>query len=131
MKTVSLQSLSTRQRPQQTEQLRLHCCKGRPRHGCARMNYDVPSRGDLQAIPPQDFSDAPANSIADHRASQRLLHADAEAASRAAVGAIKNHELRRGFPCPAPINCFIFGTAYQASGAGKPLRHTLRSFKWA
>jgi hypothetical protein len=75
------------------------------------MNYDVPSGGDLQTIPPQDFSDAPANSIAYHRASQRLLHADAEAASRPAIGAIKNHELRRGFPGPAAINRFEFGTA--------------------
>jgi len=82
-------------------------------------------------IPPKDFSDAAADSIADHRASQRLLDADAETASRPAVGATKNHEVRRGFPAAAAIDCLEFGAAYQTRGAGRVLRRTLGSFKWA
>ena len=62
------------------------------------MNDDVPSRGNLRTVPPKDFADAPADPIAHHRVSQRLLYADAETASRPAVGAIKNHELRRRSP---------------------------------
>jgi hypothetical protein len=95
------------------------------------MNYDVPSWGDLRIISPKDFSDAPADSVADHRASQRLLYADAETASRPAVGAIKNHELRRRFTGPAAINGFVLRTAYQTRGAGKALRRTFGSSKWA
>jgi hypothetical protein len=82
-------------------------------------------------IAPKDFSDAPADPIADHRASQRFLDADAEPASRPAIGAIKNHEVRRGFPAAAAIDCLEFGAAYQTRGARKTLRRTLGSFKWA
>ena len=95
------------------------------------MNYDVPSCGDLQTIAPKDFSNAPADPIADHRASQRLLYADAETASRPAIGAIENHELRRRFPGAAAIDGFELGTADQARGAGKALRRAFRSVKWA
>ena len=95
------------------------------------MNYDVPSRGDLRTIPPKNFSNPSADPIAGHRASQRLLHADAEAASRSAIGAVKNNELRRAFPPAAPIDCFEFGAAYKSRGAGKTLRRTLGIFKWA
>ena len=82
-------------------------------------------------IPPKDFADAAANPIAHHRASQRFLHADAETASRPAVGAIKNHETRRGFTPAASIDCLEFGAAYQTRGARKTLRRTLGCFKWA
>jgi hypothetical protein len=95
------------------------------------MNYDVPSRGDLRTIPPEDFADAAANSIADYRASQRFLDADAETASWPAIATIKNHELRRGFPAAAAIYGLELGTAHQTRGARKTLRRTLRSFKWA
>jgi hypothetical protein len=95
------------------------------------MNYDVPSRGDLRIITPKDFSDAAADSIADHRASERFLDADAETASQPAIGAIKNHEVRRGSPAAAAIDCLEFGAAYQTRGARKTLRRTLGGFKWA
>jgi hypothetical protein len=95
------------------------------------MNYNVPSWGDLRTIPPKNFSDAPANSIANHRASERLFDADSKPASRPAIGAIKNHELRRGFPTAAAIDGLEFGAAYQTRGAGKNPRRTLGSFKWA
>jgi hypothetical protein len=117
--------------PQEAEQLRFDPRKSDPRHGRPRMNYDVPSRGDLRTLPPKDFSDAPADSIADHRASQRFLDADAETASRPAISAIKNHELRRGFPAAAAIDGLEFGAAYQTRGARKTLRRTLRIVKWA
>jgi hypothetical protein len=95
------------------------------------MNYDVPSRGDLRIITPKYFSDAAADPIADHRASERFLDADAETASQPAIGAIKNHEVRRGFPAAAAIDCLEFGAAYQTGGARKTLRRTLGGFKWA
>jgi len=95
------------------------------------MNYDVPSRGDLRTIPPKDFADAPADSIANHRASQRLLDADAKTAPRPAISPIENHELRRGFPAAAAIDRLEFGAAHQTHGTRKTLRRTLGSFKWA
>jgi hypothetical protein len=42
----------------------------------------------------KDFPDAAADPVADHRASERFFYADPESASRSAIGAIKNHELR-------------------------------------
>jgi hypothetical protein len=95
------------------------------------MNDDVPSRRDLRIIPPKDFADAAADSIAYHRASQRFLDAGAEAAPRPAIGAIKNDKLPRGSPGAAAIDCLEFGAAYQTRGARKTLRRTLGSFKWA
>jgi hypothetical protein len=95
------------------------------------MNYDVPSPRDLRTIPPKDFADAAADSIANHSASQRLLHADAKTALRPAIGAVKNHELRRGFPAAAAIDGLEFPAAYQPRGARKTLRCTRGSFKWA
>ena len=95
------------------------------------MNYDVPSWGDLRTIAPNDFSNTAADSIACHRASQRLLYADAEAAARPAIGAVENHEPRRSFPRALSIDGLEFGAAYQTSGAGKTLRPTLGSFRRA
>ena len=94
------------------------------------MNYDVPSREDLRNIAPKDFADATADSIAHHRASKRLFHADAKPATRSAVSAIKNHKLRRRSSPASAIDCLEFGAAYQTRGARKFLRRT-RSFKWA
>ena len=96
-----------------------------------RMNDDVPSSRDLRIIPPKDFADAAADSIAYHRASQRFLHAGTEAAPRPAIGAIKNDELPRGSPGAAAIDCLEFGAAYQTRCAGKTLRRTLGGIKWA
>ena len=95
------------------------------------MNDDVPSWGDLRIIPPKDFADAAADSIAYHRASQRFLHAGTEAAPQPAIGAIKNDELPRGSAGAAAIDCFKFGAAHQPRGAGETLRRTLGGFKWA
>jgi len=95
------------------------------------MYHDVPSRGNLRIIAPKNFSNAAADPIAEHRASQSFLDADAETASRSAIGAIKNHELRRGFPPAAAIDGLEFGAAYQTRGARKRLRRTRGSFKWA
>jgi len=95
------------------------------------MYHDVPSRGNLRIIAPKNFSNAAADPIAKRRASQSFLDADAETASRSAIGAIKNHELRRGFPAAAAIYGLELGTAHQTRGARKTLRRTLRSFKWA
>jgi hypothetical protein len=81
------------------------------------MNHDIPSWRDLRPVPPENFSDPPADPVADHRASQRLLHADAEAALRSAIGAVKNYKLRRTFPPAAPIDGLEFGAAYQSRGA--------------
>jgi len=134
-KPLLARPLSPRRRstnvPQQRQQLRFDGRKSHPRHGRAWMNYDVPSRGDLRTIPPQDFADAAADSIANHRASQRLLDTDAKPAPRPAIGAIKNHELRRGFPAAAAIYCLEFSVAHQTHGTRKALRRTLGSFKWA
>ncbi len=116
---------------QRRHQLRLHRGKDSPGHGIARMNYDVPSWGDLRTVAPDDFSNAAADSIACHRVSQRFLHADAEAAARPAIGAVENHEPRRSFPRALSIDSLEFGAAYQTSGAGKTLRPTLGSFRWA
>jgi hypothetical protein len=82
------------------------------------MNHDVPSRRDLRLVPPKNFSDPPADPIADHRASQRLLHADAETALSSAIGAVKDNELRRAFPPAAPVDGLEFGAAYKSRGAG-------------
>jgi hypothetical protein len=82
------------------------------------MNHDVPSRRDLRPIPPKNFSDPPADPIAHHRASQRLLHADTETALRCAIGAVKNNELRRALSPAAPVNRFELGAAYKSRGAG-------------
>jgi hypothetical protein len=95
------------------------------------MNYDVPSWGYLRTILPKYFSDAPANPIADHRASQRFFYADSKTALRSAIGAKENHELPRGLPPAASIDCLEFRAAYQARGARNILRRTIRSFKWA
>jgi len=75
------------------------------------MYHDVPSRGNLRIIAPKNFSNAAADPIAKRRASQSFLDADAETASRSAIGAIKNHELRRGFPPAAAIDGLEFGAA--------------------
>src|SRR5258705_11848594 len=47
------------------------------------MNHDVPSRRNLRPIAPQDFSDAAANAIPLHWATQGFLDADAEPADGA------------------------------------------------
>ena len=44
------------------------------------MNHDVPSRRNLRAIAPQDFTDAAAYAIPHDRATQCFLDADAESA---------------------------------------------------
>ena len=82
-------------------------------------------------IPAKDFTNAAADSVANHSASQRLFDADAQPAPRPAIGTIKNHEPRRGFPAASPVHCLKFGAAYQTRGARKTLRRTLGSFKWA
>jgi hypothetical protein len=95
------------------------------------MYYDVPSWGNLRNILAKDLTDATADSIANHRASQRLFDADAQSALRPAIGTIENHETRRGLPAATPIHCLKFGAAYQTRGARKTLRRTPGSFKWA
>jgi hypothetical protein len=95
------------------------------------MNYDVPSWGYLRTIPPKYFSDAPADPIASHRASQRFFYADSKTALRPAIGAKENHELPRGLPAAAAIDCLKFRAAYETRGARNILRRSFRGFKWA
>src|SRR5579859_5821537 len=123
--------ISMRKIPQQPEQLRFDRRESSPPHGRARMNYDVPSREDLQNIAPKDFADAAADSIAHHRASNRFFHADAKPAARSAVSAIKNHKLRRRSSPTSAIDCLEFGAAYQTRCAKRKFLRRTRSFKWA
>jgi len=104
----------------QSPQLHFERRKRRVRHRASRMNHDVPSRRILRSIAPQNFADAAPYAVAYHRAPQRFLHADAEAAARETVRAIKNCKLRTGAPLAAAIHGLVIRAAQQARVPGKP-----------
>lgn len=64
------------------------------RDRAARMNYNVPSRGNLLAMQPQNFSHAPANAVAHDGGTELALYAQTEPAHIAAIGPKKNQERR-------------------------------------
>jgi len=105
---------------QQFPQVRFQRLERKFRHRAPRMNHDVPSRRILRSIAPQDFADAAPNAIAYHRAPQRLLHADAEAAARETVRAIENCKLRTGAPLATAMHGLKIRAAQQARVPGKP-----------
>jgi hypothetical protein len=106
----------------QTAQLHLERRERRFRHRASRMNHDVPSLRILRSIAPQNFADAAPYAVAYHRAPQRFLHADAEAAARETIRAIKNCKLRTGSPLAAAIHGLVIRAAQQARVPGKAER---------
>src|SRR5260370_30913354 len=62
-------------------------------HRTPRMNDDVPPCWYLREILPKNLANAPSDTIADHSAAQRFLHADAEAAVHEMIGPNENYEL--------------------------------------
>lgn len=115
----------------QPEELRLEQCKRRLRYRAARVYDHVPSRRYLRAILTQDLADAPSNPVANHRAAQRLLHADAEAAVFSPIRAIEDCELLARTPLAAAVHRLVVGTAHQAGRARKLPRQTRRTIRWA
>ena len=93
--------------------------KLRRRRRAARMNHDVPSRGDLLSVQSKNFAEPAADAVAPDRAAQRLFDAPAEPAEIEAIGAKKNRELAARPPAAFAIHRVVFGAAQQAAGAGK------------
>jgi hypothetical protein len=104
----------------QVPQLRFERRERRVRDRASRMNYDVPSRRILRSIAPQNFANAAPYAVAYHRAPQRFLHADAEAAARETIRAIKNCKLRTGAPLAAAVHGLVIRAAQKARVPGKP-----------
>jgi|GEM_PF-2401998 len=86
------------------------------------MNDDVPPCWYLREILPKDLANTPSDTIADHRAAQRFLHADAEPAVREMIGPNENYELAARASLPAAIDRFIFHAANQAYTSWKTKR---------
>src|SRR5690348_3341475 len=78
---------------QQPKQIRGQRGKRRFGHGALWVNHDVPSRGYLSPMAAHDLPQAPPDTIAHHRAAQRLLDADAKAALRQSIGAKEHCEV--------------------------------------
>src|ERR1700719_350566 len=85
---------------QQSQQFRRQRRKLRACHAALGVNHDVPSCRYLLAMPAHDLSHAPPDAIAHHRAAQRLLDAETEAAARKLIRAKKKGEVgtRAAFP---------------------------------
>ena len=83
----------------------------------------------------EDFAHAPLDAVAYHRATQRLLHADAETAVCQSIGAKKDKELGTRTPLTAAVHCLVVGAAHNPRGAGKPLfpggLAAWQAFRWA
>lgn len=72
------------------------------------MNYDIPSRGYLQAMAAHDLSNSAADAVAQHRTAKRLLDAEPEAAVRQLVGAKENCEVRAGTALSGAVDSIEF-----------------------
>ncbi len=116
---------------QQAHQFRPERRKLRPDHSAARVNDKVPSWGYLQTIEAQNLSDAPLDAVADHRAAQLLLHADAEAAAGEPVRPAKDNELLARAPPASAVHRVVFAAAHQADRAGMPEPRAQAAFRWA
>src|ERR1700722_14173466 len=88
-------------------ELRKFCRQGRT----ARVNYDVPSGGNLLSVQPQNFAEPPPNAIAPDRGAQRLFNAPAEPADVEAIGAEKNSEFAAGLAAYRFVHPALFSTA--------------------
>ena len=92
----------------------------------SRVNYDVPSGGNLLSVQPQNFAEPPPNAIAPDRGAQRLFDAPAEPADVEAIGAEKNSEFAAGLAASRFIYRVILRTADQPAIARKPQPRRVR-----
>ena len=85
----------------------------------ARVNHNVPSRGNLLSVQPQNFAEPAPDAIAPDRGAQRLFDAPAEPADVEAIGAKKNGEFAAGLAASRLVHRVIFRAAHQPAGARK------------
>ena len=116
---------------EQANELRPERHETRSGHRAARVYDDIPSRRYLRTIEPQDLADPPANSVADHRATERPFHADAEAAALEPVRAIEDQELRARAPLAAAVHGLVLSVTHQASRPRKTSPRVRRVIRWA
>lgn len=83
------------------------------------MNDNVPSRGDLLSVRPDDFPNAAPDAISPHRSAQSFLDAPSEPAEVQAIGAEKNREFPARFPAPFAVHRVIFSAAHQSARPGQ------------
>jgi len=83
------------------------------------MNYNVPSRGNLLSVQPENLAEPAANAVAPDRVAQRLFDAPAKAAESEAIGAKKNRELAARPAAGVAIHGVVFDAAHETAGAGK------------
>src|SRR5260370_6514489 len=85
---------------QQTQQIRRQRRKLRARHRTLRVYDDVPSCGYLQPVAAHDLAQAPPDTIAQYRAAQGLLDAEAKRLCGSSLARKKTvkWELERRFP---------------------------------
>ena len=83
------------------------------------MNDDIPSRGNLLSVKPDDLTKPAPDTIAPDCAAQRLLDAPAETAVSEAIGAKENGELAACSPPAVPVHRVVFGAAHQTAGTRK------------
>lgn len=96
------------------KQLQFQPTKFKRCNRACRMDHNIPSRSKFFAVQSQDLSHAPSNSIAHHRASQRLLDAHPEAISWQAISPRENHKIRSRTAPALPINSLIFRPSQQS-----------------
>src|SRR5271168_2347679 len=92
-RTAALQQSSELNARKHPQQIRRQRCKLRTRYRVLRVNDDVPSCGYLRAVATHDFANPPPNAIAHHRATERLLDAEAKAGLRQSIGAKESSEV--------------------------------------
>ncbi len=90
------------------------------------MNYDVPSRGNLLSVQPENLAEPAADAVAPDSAAQRLFDAPAKAAESEAIGAKKNRELAARPAAGVAIHGVVLGAAHETAGAGKIERRRVR-----
>jgi hypothetical protein len=99
---------------QQLQQLRSENGERRRRHIGLGVNDDVPSCGYLLTVEANHFAKAAANAIAHHRAAERALDAEAEAAVRQIVRFRENGEVGIGTALPMTVNRVEVCLAHEA-----------------
>src|ERR1700747_1543659 len=98
---------------QQPQQIRGHGHKRRFGQRALRMNHDIPSRGYLSPVAAHDFAQAPPDTIAHHRAAQRLFDADATPPFRQCIGAKEHCEEGTRAALSGAVDRIIFAAPHQ------------------
>ena len=92
----------------------------------ARMNHDVPSRGNLLSMQSHNFAQPAPDAIAPHRGAQRLLDAPAEPAEIEAIGAKKSVNSRLDRRRPSRYTASYSARRTRRHSRGKPSRGRIR-----